>query len=181
MYNRNGDKMQKQKDRRFAHIYYDKKLRPYYYDAKKKIAYFMPEKDVNKVEALYYRPVLAFSVAVVGYSMFEGSWFYYPLVFIAVWALMEYLLKKKLLPSYRAVNPYTPSDTYNRNNERGAQKKPMLLLKTGVYVALAILLGVSIYIQKNTGISLGLMLAMTIASLISAFQNLRAYLNSNQI
>ena len=157
--------------RRILGIYFDKDNRPYFYQSKTKTAYFIPDKDLKLAEVIAYRHWIALSVGVVLFSLFPNDYTYPIALSVLLFLALEWYYRQRMIKKYRKLSPFHPHLT-QKEKEVMSQNSSLILLKIVIYLVVAALLVWSILDQKNTGVSLAILVAMIGLSIMSAIQNI---------
>jgi len=155
--------------RRYPGILTDRNGQYYYYVAKSKIAYFIKPEDMKLAEVLAYRLYIAVSIGVVLFSIMKGNWWFYFILSVAVYGLLEWYTRFKMPLRCREVSPYQITITKSRISETPTKQ---VYLKLLVYLVAAVLLVLTIMEQHNTGLSLAVLAAMVGICLLGALQNI---------
>lgn len=153
-------------------VYYDKHKRAIYYNKRKGIGYVIPKESEGRFQTLSYRFIIGIIVII-----FAEIFFFHNLLFsvpagIAAYAFLEYQYQRFLsgLPQLKNFEPEKAKSTTEKQMELSTGS---LLLRCGLYFALAILLILNLFTTKGLSNDIAIVVLSCIAAIGSLYMSLR--------
>jgi len=155
-----------------ANIYYDKHNRAVYYNKRTKVGYVIPKEVEQKMQPLLYRYILGIIVFIFCEILFKINIWISIGLSIACIILLEYRFRS-LLASFPTFQNYDINKTKKSSEELAELKNGDLILRFFLYIALAILLIVNLFVTENMLENTALVIASVVVAIGAAYMAIR--------
>jgi hypothetical protein len=130
-------------DLRRQGLYQDKKGRFLHYRKSSNSCMIIPAHDIKQWQLLRMRSIIAFMIGILAYRLIPTTWYLALIIGLAIYTLLE-IFYYRLTKNYTILPNYQPNDLYDPI-KANQESKGKLLLKSGLYLVIGILLIVTTF------------------------------------
>lgn len=153
-------------------IYYDKHKRAIYFNKRKGIAYVIPKEFEGTFQTLSYRYVVGVIGFIFSQLIFQLNLLVSLIIGIACWAILEFRYQKAL-SSMTQIKNFKPEEAKSSSTKVAELSTSGIMLRGGLYLALAILLIVNLYTTKGLMDNIAIVIASCGLSLAALYMAIR--------
>jgi len=174
-------KHERDQNLRYQGIYKDKHNRYIYFDKKNQAGIVIPQEDLRRWQLYKSRFLIPLLAAYLAHQIFTLSIPVVLVIGIALMAFMEYSYRKTIA-QYVIINDYQPENQYNFRQELQQKDSWKVAFRAILFLILAILLLVSIFIDQRDLMTIenGIIVVCALFCFYNALVSFRVIINAKK-
>jgi len=174
-------KQVKNQDLKYQNIYLDKHNRYIYFDKKNKTGIIIPEIDLRRWQIYKMRYLIPILVGYLVYNIFSFPIWIAVISAIVLLIFLEFSYRK-MIKDYVIINNYQPEEEFNRQAEIAKEERWKVILRAILYLTLAVLLIVFIFVEERELITIdnAIIVVVALYCFYNFFLNFKTILSSSE-